>query len=322
MRILNIDPDNYSPNARSIYRELGKYEERSLTRRQLLDEIKMCDVLVLRYSHNIDREIISRAEKMKIIATNLTGTDHIDLLAASERGIRVVSLREYRTFLRTIHASAEHTWALLLALMRRIPAVSRSVLDGNWDRNRHMGTELNGKTLGILGLGRNGVKIAGYGSAFGMEVCGYDPYAADLPEGLLLFDEMEAVLERSDVVSVHVPLNSRTRGMMNRTKFDRMRQGAVIVNTSRGDILDESALIEALKTGHLSGAALDVVSGELAPGALTGNPLVEYARTHDNLIITPHVGGVTRESWEKTEKFIAERVRDFVKNGLFSALPK
>ena len=313
MRILNIDPDNYSPSARAIYRELGTYVEKSLTRKQLLAEIGDYDVLVLRYNHLIDREVLDWAKRLKIIATNLTGTDHIDEKEAAVRNIRLVSLRGSGDFLNNIHASAEHTWALLLALMRRIPAACRSVLKKEWDRNRFTGTELNGKCLGIVGLGRNGCKIAGYAAAFGMSVCGYDPYATEAPDSLERRDSLETLLSGSDIVSLHVPLNDDTRQMFNQDRIRRMRQGALLVNTSRGDILDESALLEALQSGHLAGAALDVLSGEIVPGEIKKHPLIAYAKKHDNLIITPHIGGVTKDSWEKTEQFVAERVRDSLK---------
>jgi len=227
----------------------------------------------------------SRAEcsGFDLIASCTTGTAHIEA-----GDVPVISLQGEREFLRDVWATAEHTWGLILALVRRIPFAHNDVVAGNWDRERWQGTELRGKTLGILGYGRVGRQVATFARAFGMKCICH--------------------IKGVDIVTVHVPLTDETRGMFSYREFGMMKKGAYFVNTSRGGLVDEEALIAALETGHLAGAALDVVAGE--PYACSP-ALLRYAKTHSNLIITPHIAGNTLESRRKTQLFIAEKIREW-----------
>lgn len=249
--------------------------------------------------------------QLRYVLTPTTGLSHIDLAAADQRYIAVVSLKGRTDFLRTITSTAEQTWALLLAVSRHIPTAHQDVLDGRWDRVPHRGTELYGKTLGILGLGRLGTIVAGYGRAFMMHVV-----ACDVRDEPFLSPENEHVeragfddvLRRANVLSIHLPLEPETAGIVNRERIGLLKPGAVLVNTARGELLDEAALLYALESGALAGAGLDVLAddavwdGHVPPR----HPLIAYAREHRNLILSPHLGGYTHEAVTRTRRFMVD----------------
>jgi len=317
MNILNVDPYCYSQKARQALESFGNVEEIVYSRSQLMEKLHNVDVLILRFSHRIDQEVLDRAPMLKVIATNATGTDHIDLEYAEKRGVEVISLKGEYEFLRNIHATAELTWGLILAGIRKIPTAFDSVKQREWDRNRFLGNELFGQRLGIIGLGRIGEKVANYAQAFGMDVIAYDV----MPEKALKYpfvsmcSSLIECIEKSDILSIHVPLNDETNKLIGRNEISLMKKNSFFVNTSRGAIVDDEALLDALTTNHIAGAALDVLEGEGVDGFVQHNNLIRYARNNDNLLITPHIGGVTFQSWEKTELFIAEKVKQYLQYG-------
>lgn len=312
IKILNAEPSNYSSEARRILLSIGELHESRLTRDELLKCLGGFDVLIVRLGIQVDRDLISSSPRLKAIVTATTGLDHIDTEVASKQGVAVLSLRGESEFLRSIHATAEHTWALLLALIRDIPAAAAAVKRGEWNRDQFRGTELFGKILGIVGYGRIGQRVGAYGQAFGMQTKVYDPGKVDFPPQVDKYDSLKDLLNAADVISLHVPLNENTKTLMSYAEFEIMKKGALLINTSRGGVVDEEALLKALETGRLGGAALDVVEGEPTfPDGKT-RLLVEYAKAHANLIITPHIGGATFESMEKTEIFMANKLKTFL----------
>jgi D-3-phosphoglycerate dehydrogenase len=313
VRILNVEPEGYPPRAREILDALGKVTEKTLDRAGLLDAATDCEVLITRFGHRMDKELFAAAPRLRAMVSATTGLDHIDLEAAAAHGVTVLSLRGETEFLEGLSATAELAWGLLLSLLRRIPSAFKSVREGGWDRDAFRGNELRGKRLGILGLGRLGRMVAEYGHAFGMTVAAYDPYASDWPMGVELRSAAEDMMEDTQVLSIHVLLNDETRGFIDRTMLARLPEGAVLINTSRGAVVDEAALLAALDSGYLAGAGLDVVADELAGGPSEG--LLAYARDHGNLIITPHMGGATVESMEKAEVFMAQKLARFLESG-------
>jgi D-3-phosphoglycerate dehydrogenase len=248
------------------------------------------------------------------VVSATTGLDHVDEQAARERGVAVLSLRGEAVFLRGVSATAEHAFALLLALERRIVPASRSVAAGRWERDPFRGRELRGRRLGIVGLGRLGRQVARFGLAFGMRVGATDPYAREWLEGVERHATLDALLPESDVLTLHVPLGDETRGLIGRRELARLPQGAALVNTSRGEVLDEAALVEALESGRLAGAALDVVQHERNDAQRRGSELFAYAAQHDNLLVTPHIGGATHESMARTELFMARKLAAFLRS--------
>ncbi|HEX9922741.1 MAG TPA: NAD(P)-dependent oxidoreductase, partial [Anaerolineae bacterium] len=258
------------------------------------------------------------ADRLRVVVTATTGLDHIDLEAARKRDIEVISLYGETEFLRTIPATAEHTWALLLALVRQIPWAFDDVGQGNWDRDRFRGRDLRGKQLGILGLGRLGQQVARYGLVFGMQVAAYDPFLSEWPAGVQRFETLEAFLGWSEILSIHLPLNQTTQGFLDKARLQLLPQGAWVVNTARGAVWDELAVVELLEAGHLAGAALDVLAKEQPAERRERGPLLAYAREHNNLLITPHIGGATIESMAMTEVFVARKLAKFLNNAVVS----
>ena len=316
IRILNAEPMNYHDEPRQVLQALGKVDERQLSRAEFIRCLPEYDVLIIRLGFQVDREVIDAGSNLKAIVTATTGLDHIDVAYAEQCGIKVLSLRGETDFLRSIPATAEHTWALLLALVRRIPWAFHSVLLGEWDRDAFRGHDLRGRRLGIVGLGRVGQKVARYGLAFGMPVYAHDPSPTDAIPDVSMCATLSDLLRQSDVLSLHVPFNPTTEKLIGAPELALLPPGAVIVNTARGAVLDEAALLDALQSGNLSGAALDVLTDERVQRSGTSERLLAYARTHDRLLITPHVGGATEESMCATELFMAGKLKQFLKGHL------
>jgi D-3-phosphoglycerate dehydrogenase len=314
IRILNAEPDGYSPEARVLLARLGTCVDKALSRTELLNELNEYQVLITRLAHQIDQEVIEAGRSLKAIVSATTGLDHIDLDCAQARGIAVLSLRGETEFLEGINATSEHTWALLLGLLRRVVPASTSVRLGDWSRDSFRGHELHGRRLGIVGLGRVGRKVAGYGRAFGMEVGAFDPYALKWSENVWCASTLAQLLSWSEILSLHVPLNAETLGMIGENELALLPSGAVLINTSRGEVVDEPALVQALETKRLSGAALDVICHEREPAKRKPGLLLAYARTNDNLLITPHIGGATYESMAKAELFMARKLDHFLRS--------
>jgi len=320
-KILNIDPKDYSKEAKTIVNEFAIMDELVLNRDELLNCINNYDGLITRFSHILDKEILKKASNLKVIGTATTGLNHIDVEAAQRMNIKIISLNGEREFLNNIYATAEFTWGLILSLIRKIPFATYEVLNYGWDRDIFKGTELNDHTLGIIGYGRIGSKIANYAICFGMNVKVYDPFvkSSDLK---VKFVSLENLLSSSDIITVHVPYQESTINLLGKNEFDLLKKNCYIINTSRGGIIDEDILYNYLINGGIAGAALDVVKDEYMQDKkwLKTNKLIEYSRNHHNLIITPHLGGATWESMEKTEIFIANKLKKFfnqegIKNG-------
>lgn len=311
LRILNAEPGRFSREARDALAALGKVDEVEADRSFLLQHLADYDVVLVALRNTLDAELLARPGRLRCIVSPTTGLDHIDLTRADELGITVLSLRGETAFLNDVTATAELTWGLLLALLRRIPAAHSDVTGGSWRRNAFCGHELKGKTLGIVGHGRLGKMVAHYGLAFRMDVLAVDTSPDPRAEGVV-FVALPELLARSDVVSLHLPLNDQTRGWFDSRAFGAMRPGAVFLNTARGEIVDQAALLGALRSGRLAGAAVDVLAGETStdPNWLDTNELARYARANDNVLITPHIGGVTHESVAQTNLFIIRKLRN------------
>lgn len=251
---------------------------------------------------------------LRFVASGTTGLDHIDLDYCKEHGIAVLSLQGDTDFLRSVYATAEHTIALMLSLLRHIPQAHNDVCAGRWDREAWQGSELHGKWVGLIGFGRVGQQVNNILQGFGVEkVAVSDPSVTvreQWRQGVLPGDDTDiaSLLAACDIVTLHVPLNNSTRNLIGEAQLRQMRPTSVLINTSRGAVVDEAALLRALREGWIAGAALDVMVGE----PLVNQELVAYAREHSNLILTPHLGGQTRESRLKTQLRMCEKIRDFI----------
>lgn len=241
---------------------------------------------------SLDAAAFASAARLKVVSVAGTGDAHIDRDAAAAHGIVIRTLTEDPALLGTLEPTAEYTWALLLACARRIAEASEHVLAGGWERERFPGMLLSGRTLGILGLGRLGRKVARYGTAFGMHVIAQDHNNHLAPPDFVTMVDLDTLFATADVITIHIPLNTSTRGLVDRRLIGLLRPGAILINTSRGAVLDEAALLDALRDRTIGGAALDVLTNEPPD---PDDPLVTRARNDRRLLITPHLGGYTPE---------------------------
>lgn len=312
-RILNTVGEIYSQKARDVLSMLGDVEYKHPSQEDLKKIIAEYDVVIIGLGLNFHKDVLERAAKLKTIATATTGLDHIDVWHAKQRGIEILSLRGEDEFLNTITGTAELACGLMIDLVRYTPWAFDDVKNYKWEREKFRGHNLYGKTLGIVGMGRLGTWMARYGKAFGMNILYHDPHTnlstsnVDRLGKRVLFDEL---LEKSDVVSIHVHLNEETKNMFNADVFKKMKNSAYLINTARGGIVDETALLQALEKGEIAGYGTDVLADELSFNAIFKNhPLVKYSEKNRNVIITPHIGGMTKESRERTDIFIAEKLK-------------
>ena len=252
----------------------------------------------------VTNEMVAAASRLRVVSCATTGSDHIERNTLTDRDIPVFTLKDDPELLQDLTPAAELSWALLLACARRLPAAAEHVREGGWVREDFPGIMLNGKTLGLIGCGRIGGWLARYGLAFGMTVIAYDPYIDSLPEGVTSRD-LKDLVQESDFISMHVHLNDETNGLLSRELLGTIKHGAVVINTSRGALVDEAALLEALESGRVSAAGLDVLNGE---PQIQKHPLVEYAQRGDNLIITPHCGGFSPDAVKKVSRRAAEKI--------------
>jgi len=298
----------FPSSAAALLREVGELTLADLDRPALLRAVCDADVLWVRLRHRIDAEVLDASARLQIIVSATTGLNHVDMDEAGRRGIQVLSLRGETEFLRDVRATAEHTIGLLLALLRQLPRAAEHARCGGWDRDLLRGSEIYGKTVGIIGYGRLGRRVAHYLHAFDARVLAADPHidvsATDAGVQLVPLPDL---LRESDIVLLHASYDVGTHGFFGREQFAAMKQGAWFVNTARGELVNEGALLWALECRRLAGAALDVLAGERSDG-MRDHPLVAYARRRPNLIITPHIGGCTAESMEKTETFLAQKL--------------
>ncbi len=254
-------------------------------------------------------DLLNHTSRLKVVVTNSTGTDHLALSALESRGVPLISLKNDMEFLRQITPTAELAFALILACARRLPECVEATRQGEWARHRLGGNQLSGKTLGIIGVGRLGSMVAEYAQAFRMRVLGCDPNVSSMPLGVEKAD-LQTLLKESDFISLHVHLNEETRNLIGPAEFAQIRRGAMIVNTSRGGLIDERALIEAMEAGVIQAAGLDVIDGEWLEDK-TMHPLIAYSRRNPRLIITPHTGGACPEAGEMTSAHTMKKLAAF-----------
>ncbi|MBS7613406.1 hydroxyacid dehydrogenase [Candidatus Bathyarchaeota archaeon] len=287
-----------------FYEILKPYAElKEILSEKLTEEIKNADILVVRGDVKVTREIIDQAPRLRFIARAGSGLDNIDIVHAEQKGIKVINAPDA-----PVDSVAELTIGLIISLARKIPSLDRHVKSGGWRGTWTTGVELKGKVLGIIGLGRIGVRVAVMAKTFGMQIIAYDPYIPKTKAeqiGVELVDDLSKLLKMSDFVSIHVPLTDETRNMIKSEELSLMKRGAYLVNTSRGAVVDEKALYIALSSRWLGGAALDVFTEEPP----SNSPLLKL----DNVILTPHIGGSTLEAQRKIAITIAGEILSFIR---------
>lgn len=280
-------------------REHVEVDERlDLAPEQLATAIGDYDALIVRSATKVTAEVLERGENLKVVGRAGIGLDNVDVDAATKQGVLVVNAPQSNVL-----SAAEHTMALLLAQARNIPQAHAALAGGSWERERWQGVELHGKTLGIVGVGKVGTLVAQRASAFGMRVMAYDPYvtpARAAQMGVTLVETVAEVCRRADFLTIHLPKTKETVGIIGARELAEVKPGVRIINTARGGLIDESALLKALKDGRVAGAAIDVFESE----PIETHPLFEL----DNVVVTPHLGASTAEAQDKAGLAIAEQV--------------
>lgn len=270
-----------------------------ITHEELLDSVSAYDVLIVRGRTKVGRDVLDRAGLLKVVARSGTGLDNVDVSAAHSRGIKVVNTPES-----LVEAVAEHVILLMLALSRRVLEADDSTRRGDWSKGRLVGSELRGKQIGIVGLGRIGRRVGEIARVIGMSVVAHDvvPIPSDVLTSLgakLL--ELDSLLSTSDYVTLHVPLTEQTRHLVDARRLQLMRRSSFLINASRGGVIDENALAAALKDGRLAGAGLDVFESEPPSGDILTAP---------NTVLTPHVGGQTMEAQRGAVAGVSAKIRE------------
>ena len=292
--------DEVDPVLNKILQDNGlkvSYEPK-ITPEQIKEKISNFNIVIVRSRTTLTKEMIQKADKCKIIARVGVGLDNVDQVAAKEKNIRVINAAEG-----AMNAVAELVLGFMLSLARQTARGDRAIRNGQWLKNELKGTELRGKYLGIIGLGNIGKRLGRLARALNMNIIGYDVIPIDeefAKEVGLMKADLDTLLQSSDYVSIHVPLLDSTYHLINAQKISTMKKTAKIINTSRGGVVDEDALYEAIKSGNLGGAALDVFEKEPA----VGNKLAEL----DSVILTPHIGAQTKEAQSLAANIIGEKI--------------
>ncbi|MCM8822358.1 MAG: phosphoglycerate dehydrogenase [Candidatus Omnitrophica bacterium] len=274
-------------------------EKGKMSEGELLEVIADYDALLVRSATKVTPSVIEKGEKLKVIGRAGVGLDNIDVESATHRGIIVMNAPEGNTL-----SAAEHTFALILSMARHIPAACSSLKSGRWDRKKFMGAELFGKTLGIIGLGRIGRRVAHYAKAFGMNVLAYDPYVSqeDVERMEVSLVTLEGVCKQADIITLHLPLTRETQNILSEQCFSMMKDGVMIVNVARGGLFEESVLEKYIRNKKIRAAALDVFCNE--------PPDCASLMGLDNVIVTPHLGASTKEAQINVARDICQQIAD------------
>lgn len=302
VNILITEPEYFEGDALRILKSIGRVKAKRMGRPELEKEIENTDVLVVRIETAVDSSLLRKAKRLKVIGSATTGLNHIDTKQAETMDIRIVNLHGMHTV-----PTAEHAFALMLSLCRKIPWAYENMRRGKWERYKFFGMQLEGKTLGVIGMGKIGSRVAGYGKAFGMNVVAFDPYVKESVAEMLQLPEL---LERSDIVTIHAMLTKETENMIGYEQLQSMKRTALLINTARERIVDEDALLKALSEGAIAGAAFDVFAKEPASRE---DPLLVYAKKNRNLLLTPHIGASTDKAIHDSGVEIANGVSEELK---------
>lgn len=305
-KILCPDPDSFSNKGKKFAKNYSDIDFIKLNQTEFEEKALLYDAALIRFNYKVNKSIINKNSKIRAILSPTTGLDHIDMELAKKENVFVFHLKNQNNILKKLNATSELAITLMLNLLRNFSQATDSVKSGYWNGSKYRGYELNKKILGIIGFGRLGKKVAKYGKAFGMNVIFYDPYITNIPKNYKKIDSLLELLKSSDIVSIHIPLNEQTKNLIDKKELSQLK-GSYLINTSRGKIVNSKELLLALQNKLLKGAALDVLDNEHDIIKNNQNMLIEYSKLNSNLIITPHIGGATFESVEKTDLYILRK---------------
>lgn len=309
-RILNTLDLSGCPEALQAFEGIGTVDTLPADSATVAAVIGNYDAYLSSLRVPVDAAMVARAQRLRVIGSPSTGTDHLDLTAIRGAGVECFDISREFDLINSFSATSELAFGALLALNRKICQARQAVFDGEWGREAFTGFQLLGKTLGIIGLGRLGRISARIGNGFGMRVIACDVRDVAAPD--VTMTDFNTVVREADVLTIHVHLREDTRGMISRDVLSLMKAGAILLNTSRGALVDERALLDALRDGTIAGACVDVIDGEWLTD-IRQHLLVEYAQTHSNLLILPHIGGATHESIYGARVFMARKVAAYLR---------
>lgn len=312
-RVLAISRIEDLTEVMTILSRIGQVDHNSnLKQEELSSIIHNYDVIIVPTHLLFDKSLLLKPShsRLKVICTPSVGVDHIDTELAKKQNIEVISLQGQSEIMKNVSSPAELAFSLMLAISRKLLPASSHAKEGNWNASIFMGTELMGLTVGIIGFGCVGTIFSEFCRAFRMRILAYDPYKIIHQTNITQYSHLDRLLQESDFISVHASLNNNSYQMLSEPQFELMKSSVYFINTSRGSIVNQRALLQALEKGKIAGAALDVIDGEIESLATpdiieSRNHLIDYARTNDNLILTPHIGGTTQAAREKRAVYMA-----------------
>ena len=315
-KILSITPISH---IRNVEKELKKIGELKILNDPSVDQVKKIihqfDAIFTNPNKSkvfIGKHVFDRAKKLKVICTASTGTNHIDLKYANKKKIKIISLKKEKKIINKISSTSEHALALTLASLRNVVSSNRSVLAGKWDYMNFISRQINFMTIGIIGYGRLGKKYANYCKALGSKIIFYDPYKKQDSKKIKKIDDLNRLLKLSDIISIHVHLDNETYHKFDKSIFKKLKKDVIIVNTSRGDVINEDHLVGFLKRNKKAKFAADVIENEIF--SKTKNRLIKYAKKNLNqVIVTPHIGGMTSEAQQIAYSHSVKKLSIFLK---------
>tara|TARA_Y100000590_G_scaffold8756_1_gene10891 strand:- start:1038 stop:1988 length:951 start_codon:yes stop_codon:yes gene_type:complete len=313
MKLICPDPKTFSINCIKEVNKLFHVNLKEISQNKFNKIGKNYDIILTRFTRYVGKEILCANTKVKYILTPTTNPeDYINLKIAKKKNIKIFSLVDQTKFLKNITATAEHTWLLILALSRNLLAAYQSVSLKNWSPTNYKGVQLHGKTIGIIGFGRLGKKVASYANSFGMNVIFYDKNVG-ISKKYKKISSLSSLITKSDIVSIHASLNNETFHMFNKKTLSFFKKSTLLINTSRGEIIDSKSLVYFLKKKKIKGAAVDLIENEVSLKKRNNDPLIKYSIKNKNILITPHIGGFTEESVRDTDSFILNKFKKYIK---------
>ncbi len=299
MIILNIEPNNYSKTAVIKLKKHFRYKE--IKNYKAFPEKEKVYAVITRLKYKINKPFLNYFRNLKFILCNTTGIDHIDEEICKQKNIKILSLKNKKKFMKNINSTSELTFGLIISLLRKIPSAYNDVLKLKWRRNLFLGYDLYNSTLGIIGMGRNGLKIAKYAKAFGMKIQYFDKKKKNIK---FRYKSLNTLLKTSNIIVCTVNYDISTHNLINERNIKLIKKNAYLINTSRANIICEKSLLQALKKKKIAGAALDVLRDEF--DIKKSYQLINYARENNNLLITPHIGGANFDEWKLTENEVVD----------------
>lgn len=306
-KIINLEPKYYSEIAKKILKKKFDYVEysgSSINKKILISKIKDCDIIISRFRFKLDKKLLSKCKKLKSVISATTGLDHLDVLYLNQKNIKIYSLKNQIKFLKKIKSSSEHTWALLLSIIKKIPQSFDSVKKLKWDRYSFLNNNLYKKKIGIIGLGRNGKNIQRYSKAFEMKIMTFDRHDK--------YEKLKKIFKTCDVVVLTIELNKMTKNLINNQLFNLVNRNFILVNTSRAEVINQNDLIKKIKKSKLFYFASDFLEFKKKLLTTSSKKLIKLSKSHQ-VLITPHLAGASLESWNICEEYLAKQISKYEK---------